>query len=384
VATRPQRPARYRSGVTTRNATATTNNRITIAVWIGVLVAAVAIGLLAEPPQFAGRAAPRMPAPPPDFGRLLYQLGVGSATWYALVIGAPLLAVGARRFDTERLSRTGIAVRVVSALAVLITSTALLQFWVSYRGVPNRPSLSMYWPQVLRQGVLPWIALTGIIASLEARRRALEQRIEQERLRAEVAEQRLLALTAQLHPHFLFNTLQGISTLIHRDPDGADELLAKLGDLLRDLLRHRDRAIVPLADEIRYARTYLEVAKIRFADRLRFEIDVPADLHDAAVPLFVLQPLVENALGHGIGARLEGGSIVVRVRRQENRLLLEVEDNGAGLTSSRIREGIGLSNTRERLRASFGDDFTFALEPVNTGGTLARIAVPLRREPVRP
>jgi hypothetical protein len=127
--------------VTTRNATATTNNRITIAVWIGVLVAAVAIGLLAEPPQFAGRAAPRMPAPPPDFGRLLYQLGVGSATWYALVIGAPLLAVGARRIDTERLSRTGIAVRVVSALVVLITITALLQFWVSYRGVPNRPSL---------------------------------------------------------------------------------------------------------------------------------------------------------------------------------------------------------------------------------------------------
>ena len=320
-----------------------------------------------------------MPAPPPDFGRLLYQLGVGSVTWWGLVIGAPLLAFGARRVDTDRWSRTTIAIGVVTTLFALIATTAAVQFWFSYRGIPNPPGLSMYWPQVLRQGVLPWIALAGIIASIEARRRAQQQRLEQEQLRAQVAEQRLLVLTAQLHPHFLFNTLQGISTLLHRDPDAADELLAKLGDLLRDLLRHRDRAIVPLADEIRYARTYLEVAKIRFADRLRFEIDAPAELHDASVPLFVLQPLVENALGHGIGARLEGGTISVRAVRRDDRLVLEVKDDGAGLPVNRIREGIGLTNTRERVRAAFGDDFIFVLEPAPAGGTIARVDVPLRR-----
>ena len=320
-----------------------------------------------------------MQSPPPDFGRLLYQLGVGSITWYALVVGAPLLALGARHIDTDRLSRAAIAVRVAMTVVALIVLTSAVQFWVSYHGLANRPSVSMYWPQVLRQGVLPWVALVGIIATLEFRRRAVLQRIEQERLRAEVAEQRLLALTAQLHPHFLFNTLQGISTLIHRDPDAADELLAKLGDLLRDLLRHRDRAIVPVGDEIRYARTYLEVAKIRFGDRLRFEIDAPSELHDASVPLFLLQPLVENALGHGIGARLEGGSINVHVTRREARLILEVIDDGAGPPAHRIREGIGLTNTRERLRATFGDDFAFDLRPGPNGGTIAHVEVPLRR-----
>jgi two-component system LytT family sensor kinase len=325
-----------------------------------------------------------MPAPPPDFGRLLFQIGVGSVTWYALLLGAPLLALGARQIDLEHTSRSRVTAVVTAALFALITITATVQFWVSYHGIENRPGLSQYWPQVLRQGVLPWIALAGIIAVMEARRRAHQQRLEQERLRAEVAEQRLLALTAQLHPHFLFNTLQGISTLMHRDPDAADELLAKLGDLLRDLLRHRDRAIVPLADEVRYARTYLEVAKIRFGDRLRFQIDAPAELHDAEVPLFILQPLVENALGHGIGARLEGGCITIRASNQRGRLVLAVEDNGAGLPSHRIREGIGITNTRERLRASFGEDFTFELSPVASGGTIARAELPLRRASVTP
>ena len=355
------------------------SGRITTSIWVLALVAAVVLGLLAEPPEFVGRAAPRMAAPPPDLGRLLYQLGVGSITWYALIIGAPLLALGARRIDTDRMSRMAIATVVVLSLLALIVATSAVQFVVSYHGITNRPSLSMYWPQVLRQGVLPWIALTGIIASLEARRRAVQQRIEQERLRAQVAEQRLLALTAQLHPHFLFNTLQGISTLIHRDPDAADELLAKLGDLLRDLLRHRDRAIVSLEDEIRYARTYLEVASIRFGDRLRFDIAVPADLNDAQVPLFILQPLVENALGHGIGARMGGGSINVRARENGNRLVLEIEDDGAGLDGQRNSEGIGITNTRDRLRATFGDDFTFTLSSGTDGGAIARVDVPLRR-----
>ena len=97
------------------------------------------------------------------------------------------------------------------------------------------------------------------------------------------------------------------------------------------------------------------------------------------MPLFILQPLVENALGHGIGARLEGGCITVRATRRQDRLVLEVEDDGAGLTGQGIREGIGLTNTRERLRATFGDDFTFALEPSSNGGTIARASVPLRR-----
>lgn len=354
--------------------------------WIAAIAAAVALGLMARRPSFpgGGRGVPRMPAPPPDLGTLLYQLGVGSVTWYALIVAAPVLAFGARRFDTAQVPRRLAAVILIATLFLLVATTSAAQYWLTYHGLENRPGLAQYAPQVLRQNVLPWIVLVGVVAAFEGRRRANRERLERERLRAEVAEQRLLALTAQLHPHFLFNTLQGISTLLHRDPDAADELLAKLGDLLRDLLRHRDRALVALGDELRYARTYLEVAAIRFADRLRFSIEAPDDLLDATVPLFLLQPLVENALGHGIGARLEGGTIAIRASRHGQRLRLEVEDDGAGPPSAKGREGIGLSNTRDRLRASFGDDFSLVMEPGMARGTVVRIEVPLRRERATP
>jgi LytS/YehU family sensor histidine kinase len=217
------------------------------------------------------------------------------------------------------------------------------------------------------------------VTAFEARRRANQARLDRERLRAKVAEQRVIALTGQLHPHFLFNTLQGISTLIHRDPEAADEMLAKLSDLLRDLLRHRDHVLVPLGDELRYARTYLEISHLRFGDRLQFRIESAPAIERASVPLFILQPLVENALAHGIGGRTRGGSVVVKAARDGDRLRLEVADDGAGLsTSVTRRDGIGLSNTRERLRASFGDDQRFTLDGAPDGGAVARIEIPFR------
>ena len=326
-----------------------------------------------------GRSLPRLPGPAPNFRTLLYMLGVGSVVWYAAMVALPFLLWGARRIDFERQGRArsiGVAVLVVSSL---IAITSFAQFFAIYHGAPLRPGFGAYLPQALRQNVLPWVALAGIVIAVEARRRAVRSALAHERLRTQVAEQRLIALTGQLHPHFLFNTLQGISTLIHRDPEAADEMLAKLSDLLRDLLRHRDHVLVPLSDELRYARTYLEIAQLRFADRLSFEIDVAPALDQASVPLFILQPLVENALAHGIGGRTRGGRVVVNARRDAERLSLEVSDDGAGLTTSAtLREGIGLSNTRERLRASFGADQHFSLDSAEGGGAVARITIPYR------
>jgi two-component system LytT family sensor kinase len=227
--------------------------------------------------------------------------------------------------------------------------------------------------------LLPWIAVAGIVAAVEARRRGLQSIVERERLRAQVAEQRLVALTSQLHPHFLFNTLQGISTLIHRDAEAADEMLGKLSDLLRDLLRHRDSVLVPLTDELRYARTYLEIARMRFGERLEFEIEASPELHEPSVPLFILQPLVENALAHGVRPRAGPGRVTLKAWRRDGRLYMEVSDDGAGLPAGApLREGIGLTNTRERLRASFGADHSFSLESAPGGGTVARIDIPYR------
>ena len=355
--------------------------------WLAVAVVAIGIGLYATPPQFprarggTGRMLPRLPGPAPNFRTLLYLFGVGSIVWYAAAVALPLLVLGARRIDIDRSGRARTIGFVVAAVASLIAITSIVDYVVVYHGSPSalRPGFSAYAPQALRQNVLPWVALVGLVAVIEARRRAVQSALDRERLRAKVAEQRLIALTGQLHPHFLFNTLQGISTLIHRDPEAADEMLAKLSDLLRDLLRHREHVLVPLTDEVRYARTYLEIAKLRFADRLQFQIDVASDSEPASVPLFILQPLVENALAHGIGGRTRGGCVRVIARREGDRLRLEVADDGAGLTTSTtLREGIGLSNTRERLRASFGDDHRFTLGSGADSGAVARIDIPFR------
>jgi sensor histidine kinase YesM len=320
---------------------------------------------------------PRLPGPPPSVPILLYMLGVGSFVWYAVAFALPLLVWGARRVDTER---HGIARAIWLSIVVVISAiavTTVIQFFLIYNDERFRPGFIAYLPEGIRQSLLPWIAVVALVSVIEARRRAVQSRLERERLRAQIAEQRLVALTGQLHPHFLFNTLQGISTLIHRDPNAADEMLGKLSDLLRDVLRHRDQPLVALDDELGYTRTYLEIARMRFADRLDFTIDMSPGLEDAAVPLFILQPLVENALGHGIGASALGGRVTVRAHRDGNRLLLEVEDDGAGISSA-PKEGIGLSNTRERLRASFSSDQSLTLEPAKGGGAVARLEIPYR------
>lgn len=209
--------------------------RLALLFWGTVVVAAIALGLLAEPPQFAGvvgrgRMLPRMPGPPSDLPTLLYQFGVGSLLWYAAALALPILPWGARRIDSERLGRGRVLAISLGAVLLLVTMKAIVQYVLTYRGSPG-PGVPAYLPFALRQNLLPWIALAGIVAAVEARRRSVQSRVERERLRAQVAEQRLVALTGQLHPHFLFNTLQGISTLIHRDPEAADEMLGKLSEL---------------------------------------------------------------------------------------------------------------------------------------------------------
>lgn len=346
-----------------------------------VVIGAIALGLAAKPPQMPagmGRMLPRVPGPPQSIPVLMYMLGVGSVAWYAITVGFPLLLLGARRTATEKFNAARVAAMSTAAFVAGVTLTLLADYLITYPA-GLRPPFVAYLPDGLRRNALPWIALIAIVAAIETRRRAVVSRVERERLRAQIAEQRLVALTGQLQPHFLFNTLQGISTLIHRDPNAADEMLGKLSDLLREVLRHRDQALVRLGDEIRYAQTYLEITQLRFADRLKFSIDVPHDLQNAAVPLFILQPLVENSIGHGIGGQALGGTVSVRASRDGNRLILEVEDDGGGLPASgEPAEGVGLGNTRERLRASFADHAGLVLKAADRGGTIARIDMPYR------
>ncbi|HEX6314210.1 MAG TPA: histidine kinase [Gemmatimonadaceae bacterium] len=350
--------------------------------WILFVAAAVTLGLYAEAPELPGmregaRVAPRLPAPATDPRVLLYQLGVGSITWFFAAVALPFLALGARRVDVERRRGRLVAI-VLGTVVLLVVVSGTIDYLATYPADIGRPPIRSFVPVALRQHVPPWSAVVGIVALIEGRRRARVSAIERERLRALAAERRLQALTGQLQPHFLFNTLQGISTLIHRDPNAADEMLTRLSDLLREVLRDRERTRVPLADELRYARTYLEIARIRFGERLRFSIDVPDELLQAMVPIFIMQPLIENSLRHGVGAQIRGGRIDIRARRHGTRLTIEVRDDGPGFNPSAPIERMGLGNTRERLQAAFSGDHRLLLE--SDGGAAVRIEIPLQVE----
>lgn len=347
--------------------------------WLVGLGLATGAGLLARAPELMGPgpSLPRLPMPPASIPRLFWDLGIGSPTWYLMVFALPLLVWGARRVDAQRLGRARTIGLGVATIVVLVMITGLIQYLVTYRGLPL-PSRGGFLMMVVRRNVLPWVAILGVVVAIESRRRARVGVLEGERLRAQVAEQRLLTLTSQLQPHFLFNTLQGISTLLHRNPTAADEMLTRLADLLREVLRHRDKATVPLEDELRYAQAFLEISQFRFGDRLTFTIDAPSTLHHFTVPLLILQPLLENALTHGIGNRLEGGHVALAVRQGDDRLHIEVRDDGMTAVGVKrdLSEGLGLSNTRARLQAAFGGDFQLAVEPGVAGGMVVRIDIP--------
>jgi len=216
---------------------------------------------------------------------------------------------------------------------------------------------------------LAYWAAVGVIHAIEYYRESRERELEATQLALE-------NLRSQLQPHFLFNTLQSISTLIHRDPAAADRMLTDLSDLLRLSLRSAASQEVPLRDELDFLARYLEIMRVRFGDRLVIRVDVNADVLNAMVPSLVLQPIVENAIRHGMADRPDVGHVTVSGGRSGDSLRLEVADDGPGLHSSPPGNGIGLANTRERLARLYGE--RGHLEMVEERGLTVRVTLPLR------
>ena len=214
---------------------------------------------------------------------------------------------------------------------------------------------------------------------------AKEQEAQTARLAAQVAEARLGALRMQLHPHFLFNSLNAITVLVRdKDTAGAGRMLELLSDVLRQVLRTDQPHEVSLADELRFLERYLAIEQVRFSDRLTVRFAIDDSLRDAAVPEFLLQPLVENALRHGIAHRADGGVVEISARRDGDAVLLTVADNGPGPSTavSRDGNGLGLSNIRERLTTLYGARARVDLHArsaIDGGGTVATVRIPLRR-----
>ncbi len=196
-------------------------------------------------------------------------------------------------------------------------------------------------------------------------------------LEARLAKTHLQLLRTQLQPHFLFNTLNTVAELVHTDPDTADQMITRLGRLLRLSLDHAGHQVVPLRQEIDFLRMYVEIEQVRFQDRLQIIWNVAPDTVDAAVPTLLWHPVLENAIRHGVTPLAGRGRIVIASQRQGDDLVLEIRDNGRGLPNGRIpREGVGLRNIRERVQQLYGAKARFALEPALGGGTVATLRIP--------
>ena len=204
---------------------------------------------------------------------------------------------------------------------------------------------------------------------------------EQERL---LLQARMTALQNQINPHFLFNTLNSISSLVRFDPDTAREMILKLATILRRILHSTD-SFVPLREEVEFIDNYLDIEVVRFGrDKLKVVKDLDAPSLEAMVPSMLLQPLVENCIKHGLAPKIEGGSITLRSRLIESRLVVEVEDDGVGMGAAQLLEqpdglgagGIGMANVAERLKVLYGDTARMTIENRDSGGTLIRLRLP--------
>lgn len=204
-----------------------------------------------------------------------------------------------------------------------------------------------------------------------------DQRRQQQEahLQAQLAEARLDALRMQINPHFLFNTLHAVSALVERDPGGVRRMISRLSELLRHTIDSRATDEVPLREELAFLRRYIEIMEIRFQGRLRVEMEVEDATLDALVPNLILQPIVENALEHGVNRAAGEGQITISARRDGDRLVLSVRDNGPGIDTQN-ESGVGLGNTRARLEQLYGDRAVLTLKNADGGGTLAEITLP--------
>ncbi len=311
------------------------------------------------------------------------------AQWWAWGLLTPAIMAFDRRlpFSGKELER-----RVLAHLGVsLIFTEIYFYLFTLIRAVMGvvtwsslRPS-QLFKPEMLGWQLWSWLIYWVIGGAVQAYRyyeRYMSSELRLERLEHSFAEARLNSLRMQLDPHFLFNALNTISSHVERDPKLTRRMIEHLGDLLRLSLESKDKQEVPLVEEMAFLEHYLAIQKIRFGDQLRFETQIASDVRFALVPAFFIQPLVENAIRHGISRRASGGTVTVKAAPVDGRLRVSVLDNGVGLPldwSMETSAGLGLSITRERIAGLHPNGTSrFMIYNRDTGGTAVEISLPLR------
>ena len=248
-------------------------------------------------------------------------------------------------------------------------------------GLPSQRPFGFDVMTGLNAQLLTYWIVVGLDHVVAYYRRARDREVRAAELTAELSQARLEALRMQLHPHFLFNTMHAISSAIREDPEGAENMLAELADLLRTTVASSATHEVPLREEMNFIERYVAIQKVRFGDRLDVVVDVDAAAGNALVPTLILQPLVENAIEHGIAARRRGGRLEIRAATSAGNLELSVSDDGLGLTETRpVSDStrVGLRNTRARLAHLYGERGHLDLRNRSDGGVIATVVVPYR------
>ena len=322
-------------------------------------------------------------------GSALIALGFSLTQWWAWGLIAPLVVAADRRLpfsDRQLARRLGAHVVLSLAFTVLyvyvgaaLRATVHLIPWAAVfttQLITNALSGMYLWGWLIY-----WVILGGWLA-LNYYERFVTSDLRRERLERRFSEARLNNLRLQLDPHFLFNALNTVSAQVDRDPRLARRMIEHLGDLLRLSLDSKDRQEVTLTEELAFLDHYLAIQRIRFGDNLRIETDVAPDVRLASVPSLILQPLVENAVRHGLASRASGGTVTVTARPSGDRLEICVEDDGVGLPHGWELEtgaGVGLSVTRERIAELHPNGSSrFTVTSRFSGGTNVDISLPLR------
>ncbi len=284
-----------------------------------------------------------------------------------------------RRYPVERgrlvraLSLQALAVAVVIVLRAL--AVVALNGWVGwYARLPGFGEVLA--TSALNNLLMTWM-IVGVAHALVYAERAQRRERQAAELESRLAQARLEVLSAQLNPHFLFNALNSIAEMVHRDADAADRMLVDLGALLRHSLGVSQTQEVALREELVALDHYLGIEKMRLGERLRVQWGIDSDSLDARVPHLVLQPLVENAIHHAVATRTTPGQVSVHAGRERDRLVLEVRDDGGPHAPSR-GTGIGLRNTRARLACLYGRDHALEIAALISGGTRVRLELPYR------
>jgi two-component system, LytTR family, sensor kinase len=312
---------------------------------------------------------------------LTYSLG----DWYVFgLLSIPAIAL-AKRFHFERSRWVRLA--VVHLIASLLFSCVyiLLRAWLGQLqelmggGSIDFSRALRIVAKTFHYNVWFYWVILAVCHAFDYYEKFHDRELRASELERRLAQARLQALQSQMNPHFLFNTLHTISALMHKDVEAADRMVMKLSELLRLALDNTDAHEVPLTQELQFLDRYLEIEKTRFRERLSVERDIEPQTLEAKVPNLILQPLVENAIRHGIERHARPGRIVLRAHRRDGALELEVQDNGGGLPDGKLlREGVGISNTRARLEQLYGASQSFELKNASSGGLLARVVIPFR------